>query len=394
MPSANELVAKENLNKVKSFDLDYYMCQECSLFQLTKFVSNKELFDNYLYMTGANEALLNHFKVMAHKLSLLNKNHDNRKAYVIGSNDGSEIAILEKEGYTTIGVEPSNLAKVANNRNLFTIKNFFTFKLSKYLANRYGKADLISANNVFAHIPNPKDMLLGMKTLLKDDGIISIEVHWLKSIVDNLEIETLYAEHYFVWSVTAMQVLTNQLGLVIADVIELPEQHGGSLRFIIKKNGRSSQRVSELKNKEKTDINVNMLKLSLQKRADERRNNIRDMFQFFSNFKIGIWSVPAKVPTLLNFCGITSKEVYCAYEIAPTKIGKYIPKANIPIKSESEISIDMPDCLIIGAWNYEAVALKKLDWYLRAGKILINPLTLDIYYYPQLEKVNFKLIAK
>ena len=386
MPSANNLTEKKDLNKVKSYPLKYYSCEECGLFQLTKFASSKTLFDKYLYLTGASPSLVEHFREMSDYLAKEAKHTE--LAYAIASNDGTEIKLLKDAGFKkVVGIDPSSAADIANEKGLFTVKAFFDLNLARKLASDTGKADLIVANNVFAHIPDPKGMLKGMAALVKPDGIISIEIHWMKSIVDKVEFETLYAEHYFVWSIRAMEKVAKMSGLEIKDVLYMPDQHGGSLRCILQKenadmNKSKVKSYTKLENMEiKSKIyDIAYLKKNLQKRVNERRRKLVKLIKEIKkkNKVISIWSVPAKVPTLLNFCGITNKEITCAYEVAPTKIGKWIPKARIEIKDQDKIMQDMPDYLLVGAWNYWNFANKKFEPYMRKGGKLINPLTMEI----------------
>ena len=387
MPSANNLTKKEDLNRVKSYPLRYYSCEKCGLLQLTKFASGSVLFDEYLYLTGASPSLVEHFREMSEYLG--GEVNGRGMAYAIASNDGTEIKLLKDVGFKrVVGIDPSSAADIANKNGLFTVRAFFTPDLARKLAADTGKADLIVANNVFAHIPDPKGMLEGMAILVKPDGLISIEVHWMKSIVDKLEFETLYAKHYFVWSIKAMQTVAAQAGLNIKDIVYMPNQHGGSLRFLLQKEraeakkGLAKHPYAKLERMETESriYDVRYLKANLQKRVDKRRyklvkliRNIKD-----NGKTISIWSVPAKVPTLLNFCGITNKEITCAYEVAPTKIGKWIPKSRIEIKDQDRIMHDMPDYLIVGAWNYWDFANKKFAPYMKNGGKLINPLTLEI----------------
>lgn len=379
MPSANNLVTKEELSEVKSYPLKYFICDNCSLFQQVDFASRESLFSEYLYLTGASKVLVEHFKEMSQDLAKLTEKKE--LAFVIASNDGTELSLLRDVGFKkAVGIEPSGVADTAKKKGLETIKAFFTYELSEELIKKYGRANLVTANNVFAHIPDPKDMLKGMANLISDDGIISIEANWLKSIIEKLEIETLYAEHYFVWSIKAMHTLTQQLGLRIYDMKYMPEQHGGSLRFMLKKQGKENLELQESEKSSGLYDTGNMVK-TLQNRADVRKQELNSLINEIKkrNKSISIWSVPAKVPTLLNFCGITNKEINYAYEIAETKIGKYIPKSNILIKDQKLIEKDMPDYLIVGAWNYWNSALVLHDGYMKKGGHLINPLTLEIY---------------
>lgn len=383
MPSANNLVTKTQLKTVRSYPLEYYLCTKCSLFQQVKLVTRKSLFSNYLYLTGVNKQLVAHFKEMTDDLAKLVTKKG--LAVVVASNDGTEVKLLEEAGFrNVIGIEPSSVAKIAEKNRIRTIHDFFTYELSERLKRSHGLCDLITANNVFAHIPDPRDMLRGMANLIKDDGIISIEAHWLRDVIKNLEIEALYAEHYFVWDIKSMEAITEDVGLRIAGTHYMPEQHGGSIRFILKKanlpkvdDSTTDRQTTSLKADEvraglyKTRYIAN----TLQRRADKRRLQLKRFIgkQIKAGKTIAIWSVPAKVPTLINFCGLNNKQISCAYEVSPTKIGRYIPKANIQIKNENLIMKDMPDFLIIGAWNYMDVAKEKLKGYMKAGGRLIDP---------------------
>lgn len=378
-PSANDLCTEEELARVKSYPLRYFICENCTLVQQIPkdFVPDKKLWSNYLYMTSANKALIPQYKEMASELFKMAKNKD--LAYVIASNDGTELQLLKEAGFkNTIGVEPSNLAKVANDKGLRTVPEFFTYKLSKRLASS-GKADLIVANNVAAHIPDPLDFFEGIANLIADDGIISIQVNWVKPIVDSLALEVFYAEHHYLWSITALEITANKVGLNIIDIVDLPEQQGGSLRYILsKKHKPSSQSTINRFKKEETPTikSIN----TLQARADERKDKFIKLVKDIKakGKSISIYSVPAKIATILNFCNLTNKEIDFAYDVSTTKIGRFIPKANILIKDEKLVIKDNPDYLIIGAFNYFDFLKGKLKWYIDNGGHIINPLTCEV----------------
>lgn len=382
MPSANSLVSKEHIKDIKTYPLRYYWCEDCSFFQQMELIEREELFgDFYTYQTGVSPPAVEHFKALAEEMKT--KVKERKFAVVIASNDGTEIALLKESGgfEKVIGVEPAkNLAKSANEKGLFTINDFFGTQLAKKIVAEHGKADLVIANNVFAHIPDPKDLLLGMKELINDSGIVSIEVHWLKSLVDNLQIEWLYGEHYYVWSVRAMQRIADACGLKILEVKYLPEQQGGSIQVILStsKQGDSTKKFFD-QEQESGLYDIGAMS-KLQDRADERRKRfvalVKDLKK--QNKKIALWMVSAKSATLLNFFGLSDKEIDSAYDITEGKIGKYIPKANILIKDEKLIKQDMPDYLIVGALNYLEFGRKKMRWYTDKGGKLINPLTCEI----------------
>ncbi len=381
MPNANSLVSKEQLQSVRSYPLEYYWCEDCSFFQQINLIKREELFgDFYTYQTGVNLPAVEHFKGLAEKLG--NEANERKLAIVIASNDGTEIATLKEFGSfdRVIGVEPAkNMAKIANDKGLFTINDFFSVELAKRMASEYAKADIITANGVFAHIPDPRDMMLGMAELVKDDGKIEIEVHWLKSLVDNLQIEALYGEHYYVWSIKAMNKMAEACGLKVSDVEYLPEQQGGSIRVLLSKSKQGN--IGQLLQQElKSGLYDKATMLDLQQRADARKKRFVALVKELNSQKkrVSVWTVPAKIVTLLNFCALSGRDIESAYDITPGKIGRYIPGANILIKDEKLIGDDMPDYLILGAWNYIEFMRKKLKWYTDRGGMFINPLTCEI----------------
>ena len=382
MPNSNEIVDNKDLLKVESYPLRFYWCQDCSLFQQLDPIEGKKLFgDKYTYETGASKPAIEHFKELAETLK--RKVTRRNFAVVIGSNDGTEIDLTKRFGMfkRVIGVEPAkNIAKIANGRGLRTINDFFSYNLSKEISSKFGKADAVIANNVFAHIPNPADMLLGIKNLLEEDGWAIIEVQWLCDVVNKLSIDTLYAEHYYEWTVKAMHTLTKSCGLVLTDVTRI-DQQGGSLRFWLKLRGRETRKLERLERAAGL-YNMKMMQ-NLQKRTSVKKKRFRTlMIKLRKNgCVVDIWAVPAKVPTLLNFCKIDSRYIRYAYDSTKSKIGKYIPRAGILIKDEkllNENMPNMPDYLIIGAWNYLDYARKKLAWFNEKGGRIINPATLEI----------------
>jgi methylation protein EvaC len=378
VPNANALVTKKELGRVKNYPLRFYWCSDCTFFQQVESAPREELFNvNYPYKTGVNVLSVEDFKSFAIRIGKQLRKKD--FAVVVGSNDGTEIRLLEKYGgfKKVIGVDPSsNVAGIANDRGLSTIVDFFGYELSKKMVKEYGHADFVVAKGVFAHIPDPRDMLAGMKNLINEEGMIAIEVHWLKSLVDKAEIESLYAEHYYEYDMKAMKTLANGLSLKVVDAEYLPHMQGGEIRFIIKKHGSEAAAEKFMARENRAGLYMLDGMKKLQARAEKRRKKLRRLIKNLKakNKSISVWSAAAKVPTLFNFCGISHTEIDCAYEISEYKIGKIIPKLNIPVENERLMKRDMPDYLVMGSWNYMKFAKKKLKWYTDRGGRLIDPL--------------------
>ncbi|MDE1874441.1 MAG: class I SAM-dependent methyltransferase [Candidatus Micrarchaeota archaeon] len=375
MPNSNGLAeSKETASAAKSYSLNYYWCENCGLLQLVNVAKRDELWKDYTYQSGVNKALIEYLAERARLLFRAVKKKE--LAYVIASNDGTEIAPLKLGFKKVIGIDPAkNMTDIANSKGLTSINAYFSEELGIKLA-QDGKADLITANNVFAHVPDPADMMRGIKALLADDGYAVIEVQSLRSVLKGLSFDTLYAEHHYEWSIKGMHELTKRCGLVLTNVTYLASQQGGSVRFWIRKTGMEFP--TEKEEKEFAYIKNHIP--NFQKRADRRKRKfVRLIKKLKKDGKtISIWGSSAKINTLVNYCGLTSEDIACAYEVADSKIGKYMPKAGIPIKNEAGILTDMSDYLIVGAWNYMDFAKKKLSAYLEKGGQLINPHTCKI----------------
>lgn len=377
MPNPNTLLSEDELANYEAFPLEFYWCEDCTFFQQVQKVDRRTLFENdYTYETGVNAPAVSHFTSLAR--SVVEQVTHKKLAVVLASNDGTEIGILKEiAGFRrVIGVEPAkNIARIANSRGHETINAFFGQEVSEKILHGYGAADLVLANNVFAHIPDPKEFLEGIRKILAPDGVAVIEVQWLKDFVDKVAIEMLYAEHLYVWSARAMKRICHDSGLVITRIEVLGSQQGGSLRYWIKLNGEESTEVDLIE--ERAGIYDSGVMLELQKKADLRMSRLRDQI---SNLRgkgkvIDIWAVPAKVPIILNYCGLTNSDIRSAYDSTPTKIRKYIPKANIRVLDEACLRPGMaapPDYIIIGAWNYLEYARDKLRWFTESGGKLIN----------------------
>lgn len=381
LPNSNEFVYKKELGQVKSWPLRYYWCQDCGLFQQLELVDSKTLFrNNYTYQTGVNLPAVHHFKKLALSLK---KDFGGGFVVVIGSNDGTELKLLKDAGFNRVlGVEPAiNIAAIANKSGLETINAFFTRKLSKEIVKKYGKADLIIANNVFAHISNPRDVMAGMKNLLSQSGKLVIEVQWFRDVLKKMSIDTLYAEHYYEWTVKAMIFLAKRCELKLIRTTHLPTQQGGSIRFELGLKGKMDKHLERVE--QITGVYNRAVIAKMQEMAEKRKEKLNNLLTELKKQgnKIIIWAVPAKVSTVLNFCKIDSTLIDYATDSTPTKIGRYIPMAGIEIRDEKFLDPKMknkPDYIIIGAWNYLNFAKKKLSWFTDRGGHLINLLTSEI----------------
>src|SRR3989344_23611 len=233
-PPVDNFTDREHIAAEKRYPLDMYFCNTCNLVQLLDVVTQEELFHgNYAYFSSASAPLVKHFKSYAEDLKkdVLQKND---LVVDIGSNDGILLQFLV-DGYRVLGVEPSaNVAEAARKKGVETIDGFFTVDMARKIVETHGKAKVISANNVFAHIDDIDEIILAVKELLTDDGVFVSESHYLLDLVEKREFDTIYHEHLCYYSVKPLVRLFERFGMEVFDVQRV-NVHGGSIRVYARK---------------------------------------------------------------------------------------------------------------------------------------------------------------
>src|SRR5215471_3145113 len=231
-PLANNLLKPEDLSKPEpKVPLRLALCQSCWLLQITELVPPVDLFSEYLYFSSFSEFLLRHAAEAAGRYIKEFALGPKSLVIEIASNDGYLLRNFQTAGVPCLGIEPAaNIAKVARDKGIETLVEFFGDDLAHKLVTSGRQADLILGNNVFAHAPDTNDFVAGLRALLKRDGRIILEFPYAIEFVEKSEFDTIYHEHVFYFSLTALSPLFQRHGLSIFQVERLPI-HGGSLRL-------------------------------------------------------------------------------------------------------------------------------------------------------------------
>ena len=315
-PPCESYLKPEQLNQKEDFyPLHVYVCENCFLVQLEEYVSPERIFREYLYFSSYSDTWLRHAKnyvdLITEKLNLTEKS----KVVEIASNDGYLLQYFVKKGIPVLGVEPAaNVAKVAIERGIPTVVDFFGPKVARELAAKGMNADLIIGNNVLAQVPALNEFVEAMKTLLNPSGVITAEFPHLRTLVDNNEFDTIYHEHYSYFSFTTIQRVFDAHGLSIFDVEKLPT-HGGSLRIYACHTEDTTKpvtlRVTELKAEEETK-GFSKLKTYLsfsEKVKETKRELLSKLIDIKRKGKSIVgYGAPGKGNTLLNYCGIRTDQ--------------------------------------------------------------------------------------
>ncbi|MAR64512.1 MAG: hypothetical protein CMB83_01075 [Flammeovirgaceae bacterium] len=355
-PLANNLNDKKN-SPNELYPLDLNFCKQCSNSQLSVAVPAKKMFDNYLYLSSTSKQFRDHFSSIAEELKNDLNLNKNSLLVDIGSNDGIFLDPVKKLGIKFVGVEPAkNVAKIANSKKLKTLQEYFSEKTVQKIISKYGRADVITAFNVFAHSDGLKEILNNVESLLKKDGEFIFEVQYILKTIKDLTFDNIYHEHFNYWCLLAILNFFEKSSMKVYKVKEV-DTHGGSLRVYVTKDKnkrlhKSVNQYIELEKKNKLDKIETYYKFAkdVKKVKLNSLNNIKKILS--ENKKILGYGAPAKATTILNYFGLN--EDYFKYVVDDSEIkhGTYIPETNIQIISKDDINPEDYEFVLVLAWNF------------------------------------------
>jgi hypothetical protein len=279
-----------------------------------------------------------------------------------------------------LGVEPAeNIARVARTRGIPTIAEFFGADLARNLAATGHAADVVIANNVMAHVPDINGVVEGVATLLKRDGLLVVETPYLADLVERLEIDTIYHEHLFYYSVTAFEALLRRHGLAMVTVERIPI-HGGSLRITAAHAASASPHSSNvqalLQEEQRSGITQSPFYEGFAERVGVLKHDLLELFRNIkaSGAKVAAYGASAKGSTLLNAFGIGRETLDFVVDRSTVKQGRYTPGSRLPIYGPERLLLDQPDYTLLLTWNFADEILVQQQEYQRRGGRFIVPL--------------------
>jgi SAM-dependent methyltransferase len=379
-PLANNLLAPADLAKPEpKFPLRLAVCKSCWLLQITDLVPPVELFSEYLYFSSFSDLMLRHAREAVEGY-IAEFGLDSQSLVVeIASNDGYLLQNFVKAKIPCLGIEPAlNVAKVAREKGIETLEVFFGYGIATKLADEKRQADLILGNNVFAHAPDTNDFVAGLKKLLKPDGRIALEFPYGVEFIEHNEFDTIYHEHVFYFTLTALQPLFARHGLTIFRVERLPI-HGGSLRLFAGHTGAHAVEASVTK----------LLADEKQKGVDSLacyegfsnsvHNLKRELVELLAKLKragkrLAAYGASAKGSTLLNFFGVGAGDLDFIVDRSTYKQGRLTPGTHLPILPPEELLKRQPDYTLLLTWNFADEILAQQKAYRDAGGKFIIPI--------------------
>lgn len=380
-PLANSFLSKDQLNDSEpKFPLELCFCEHCKLVQLSYAVEPEKMFRNYFYVSSTTKTFVQHFTGMAESITREFHLGKDSLAVDIGSNDGLLVRAFKNQGVMAIGIEPAeNLARMANQEGAETINDFFSEKSAEEILRRKGKADIITANNVFAHINDIHEAARNVKMLLKDNGAYIIEVQYMADMLEKMTFDNVYHEHLSYYTLISLRNFFEKQGMRIFRA-ERVDTHGGSIRVYAALQGsahREDPSVEELLRHEKS-IGADKCETytAFADKVNGTKKKLTDCLREIreKGKKTAGYGAPAKSSTLLNFCGIGRDEIEFIIEDNPMKVGLFTPGTHIPIKSPVAIEEQKPDYILILAWNFATEILSKTTSLRDKGTKFIIPL--------------------
>jgi SAM-dependent methyltransferase len=383
-PASNAFIeSPAAFEQEKRYPLRARVCESCKLVQVDYDVAPQELFGNYVYFSSYSDEWLAHAKAYCDMASKRFGLGSSSLVVELASNDGYLLKNFLSMGIPVLGIDPSGtVAAAAAKIGVPTLVEFFGQKLARDLLRQGRQADLIIGNNVLAHVPQLNDFVAGVATLLRPNGSVTIEFPHLLELIEQVEFDTIYHEHFSYFSVYAIEQVFARHGLRLYDVERLPT-HGGSLRIFAAHAARTDLKDSTSLSEVRAQENAAGLEdlatyLKFSKRVEECRDSL---LAFLAAAKregkrVAAYGAAAKGNTLLNFCGVTPKDIAFVADRNPHKQKKFLPGTHIPVVSPEELMQAQPDYVLILPWNLRDEIRQQLKGIETWGGRFVTPVPL------------------
>lgn len=376
-PLANALLTREQLDEIEpTYELDLVFCPSCYLIQITETVPSEKLFREYFYLSSFSETLLRHSEENVQQLVESGNLNSGSLVIEIASNDGYLLQYYKRAGVPVLGIEPArNIAEIAERSGIPTLCEFFNAELAKTLVEEGKHADVIHANNVLAHVPDLNGFVRGLHLLLKDTGVVVIEVPYVKDMIDRHEFDTIYHEHLCYFSLTALNNLFRRHDLIIEDVKHL-SIHGGTLRIYARKQAQQSAAVHDMLAQEAKWVGNSEFYRGFSAKIEHLRSELLSMLSRLKaeGKRIAVYGASAKGSTLMNYFGIGRALLDFVVDRNTIKQGHYTPGTHLPIYSPAALLKEMPDYVLLLTWNFADEILHQQAEYRKQGGRFIIPI--------------------
>lgn len=351
MPLAGGFLRNEDIENEKIYPLTLSFCEESSSVQVNESINPKILFNNYFYKTGSIQTLKDHLKSTSDKIKI-NYKHD--KIIDLGCNDFTFLKNFLNKSNLIVGVDPSDVSKNNLIDGIELDNDFFNYSKSEEIKNKYGDFDIIFSSNNFAHIENIQNYAKGISNLLSENGTFVCEVHWVGSLIKNMQFSFIYHEHLYYYTLKSLKYLLEKYNLYINDVDEI-DIHGGSIRIFASKNNIKNQSVDKFLLKEEQ---IGLYNFETYKNFAEKINILKKKNKLFfkeckeNNKTVVGYGASGQANTIMSFFDITKDDLSGIIDDSPLKHGLLTPQNHIEIKNKDFLLKKNPDYIYVLAYTF------------------------------------------
>jgi hypothetical protein len=368
-PLANSYLKPEQLNEPEVYyPLKVFVCQSCWLVQTLDFRRGEEIFvEDYAYFSSYSSSWLEHARTFVDTVTDRLSLGASSRVMEIASNDGYLLQYVVRRGIPCFGVEPTACtARAARQKGVETLERFWGSAVAQEVLAARGPQDLVVGNNVLAHVPDINDFVAGIRLILAPGGTVTMEFQHVQNIIDLLQFDTIYHEHFSYLSLTSVEPLMARHGLEVYDVEKVPT-HGGSLRLFIKHaaNGglAPDPRVAALRAEERAfGLTAPDVYRAFMPRVEKVKHDLLAFLleQNARQRRVAAYGAAAKGNTFLNYCGVRGTDLVAfVVDVSPHKQGKYLPGSRLPIRAPAALKDARPDRVLILPWNIKAEVVEQ-----------------------------------
>ena len=384
VPLAGGFLTQSQFSEEKVYPLDIYFCRGCTLVQVLNVVSADTLFRNYFYYSSAVNTLVEHFAEFAKEVTsdFIERPKDEALVVEIGCNDGVLLKSFNAMDVQAVGIDPAtNVVESIEDQAITVINDYFTEQVAVGVREKYGPADAIVSSYTMAHIDDMVDVFKGIKTLLRDDGVLIFEVYYIGIVFDETQYDMIYHEHLSYYSSMSLVKFCERFGMEIFDVKKMPLR-SGTTRYYVRNVGKRLESVSpavqELLNYEKErgldDLDTYKGFASM---VEQSRTDLMALLQRYKaegKTVIG-YGASGRATTIMSYCGITADHLDYVVDDAPAKHGFYTPGNHLEIMPwDLAVAENAPDYVVLFAWSFFNEVVKRRAEYLSQGGNFIVPL--------------------
>lgn len=372
-PLGNGFLSEQQFSKEYFFELKACFCTNCNMVQLAEQPKPEQMFnENYAFFSGTSKHMARHFEKFASDVQKNYLTDPDPFVVEIGSNDGIMLKNFADKGIRHLGIEPSaNVAKVAREKGINTICEFFGEETAKQIVKENGQADAYLGANVMCHISSFNSVIKGIDILLKPNGIVAFEDPYLGDVIQKTSYDQFYDEHVFLFSASSVQAAFARQGFELINLIPLPT-HGGSMRYVLARKGKRkvSPSVAEgLAREKKLGLTEIETFHTFRKNCEKSRDELLKLLKSLKaqNKRVVGYAATSKSTTIINYCGITPDLVEFISDTTPIKLGKYSPGGHIPVLAHDKFKNSFPDYALLFGWNHKDEIMEKEKDFISKG---------------------------